>query len=203
VNQLPSLLAQTPATRPPRVPPWAPITQFHTGNDPDASGWVADGYHVIDYGGTLERSLWQAEHDQTLFRLLLQRWHGYVFPCATVSCSGSAPRLPPPSAWHPSTNVRTVSYGNGKIIYDVHLSQPALMVENELSVRGWHTNTTRAHLVQSALPLRTWRLAPGAYRFTAAYQESGRPIQYSAVAIALLAWLGCFLVLRRSARHLG
>jgi hypothetical protein len=85
--------------------------------------------------------------------------------------------------------VRTVSYGAGIIVYDVRLRQPAVMIENELAVTGWHANTTRAQVIDGGIPLRTWRLARGSYTFTAHYREPGRPLQESAAGLALISWL--------------
>ena len=57
VRELPKLLASAPLNiRPARVPAAATA-------EPNASGWVADAYHLADYDPTLERPLWQAEHD--------------------------------------------------------------------------------------------------------------------------------------------
>jgi len=189
VRELPKLLAATPQSRPARVPPAATA-------EPNASGWVADAYHLADYDPTLERSLWQAEHNPAWTTLLLAPWHGYTFPCAKVGCSGPVD-LPNPTTWRPSPDVRTLSYGVHGIVYSVNIAQPVLMVENELAIRGWGANTQRARLVDAGIPLRAWRLSPGKYEFVATFQEPGRSRQYLALAVALLAWLGCALALRR------
>jgi hypothetical protein len=87
-------------------------------------------------------------------------------------------------------------------VYQVHLSRPAVMVENELAIEGWHSNTVNARLISSPLPLRTWRLAAGNYSFTASYQEPDRGFQYGAVVVALLAWLASVgLIVRRRQRR--
>jgi hypothetical protein len=197
VRKLSALLAQTPAARPARVPSFALLNLAPTGTDPDASGWVADGYHLTDYGSTIERVRWQAEHNPVWSALLLAPWHGYTFPCAKVGCSSGAVHLPTATKWQPSPDVRTLSYGLEDIVYSVNVSQPVLMVENELAIRGWRANTQRVHVVDAGIPLRAWRLSPGHYQFTATYQETGRPLQELAVAAALAAWLGCALTLRR------
>ncbi len=181
----------------------APLTVAPRGNPPDAAGWVAHGYHLNDYTGPLERVLWQAGQSPTWTRLLLQPWHAFVFPCAASGCPANARSLPPPNTWHPSPDARTVSYGAGRIVYQVHLTRPAVMVENELAIRGWHTNTGRARIVKSGIPLRMWQLSPGTYRFTASYQESGRTLQYALVGVALLGWLGTILLLARRRSSAG
>ena len=43
--------------------------------------------------------------------------------------------------------------------YAVHLRRPAVMVENELAIAGWHATTNRAHVIDGGIPLRTWRLS--------------------------------------------
>ncbi len=197
VRGLAARLRQAPMTRPARVPPAASLKLAPTGSNLDSSGWIADGYHLIDYGGTIERVLWQAEHNPAWLALLLAPWHAYTFPCATTGCGSSPVHLPASTTWKPSTGVQTLSYGEESIVYSVNISQPELMVENELAIRGWHANTPRVRLVKAGIPLRAWRLSPGHYRFTATYQESDRTLQYLVVLIALLAWLGCVVALRR------
>ena len=196
VRELPKLLAQSLSTRPARVP--AASTA-----EPNASGWVADAYYEADYDPTFERVLWTAEHNPAWSNLLLAPWHAYTFPCDTPDCKTTIARLPAPTTWRPSPDVHTLSYGAKGIVYSVNLSQPMLMVENELAIHGWHANTSQVHLVNAGIPLRAWRLSPGHYRFTATYQESDRTLQYLAVIAALLAWLGCAVTLRRkSIAHL-
>jgi hypothetical protein len=165
---------------------------------------VADGYRLVDYGGTIERVLWQAEHDPVWLSLLLQPWHGYTFRCTIVGCDSGAVHLPVSSTWHSNSNVQTVSYGTESIVYSVNVSEPVLMVENELAIRGWRTNTPRVRSVKVGIPLRAWRLSPGRYRFTATYHQSGRTPQELALVVALAAWLGCGLLLRyRPLAHSG
>ena len=123
-------------SRPARVPAAATA-------EPNASGWVADAYHEADYDPTVERSLWEAENNPAWSTLLLEPWHGYSFSCANVGCVNGAVRLPPPRTWQPSSEVQTLSYGDQRITYTVNTSKPVLMVENELSVRGWRANTSK------------------------------------------------------------
>ncbi|HEY2766951.1 MAG TPA: hypothetical protein VGI76_01765 [Solirubrobacteraceae bacterium] len=200
VRKLPALLAAGPASRPARLAPTAPLSSSPTGTDPDAAGWMGDGYHLIDYGGTIERVLWRAEHDNTVLGLLLQPWHGYTFPCSAVGCGAESVHLPPPATWRPSAVVHTLAYGPDGIVYAVEVSRPTLMVENELALEGWHSNNRNVTLVNTGTPLRGWRLAAGSYRFTATYREPGRTKQELTVVVAIAAMLGCVLVLYRQ-RH--
>jgi hypothetical protein len=191
IRKLPALLKERPVSRPARVAPYASLTQSPTGSDPDASGWVADGYHMVDYGGTIERVLWQAEHNPDWSALLLAPWHGYTFPCAAVGCSDGAVRLPAAKTWSPSPSVRTLSYSAKGIVYSVNTSKPVLMVENELALAGWSSNSKRVSLVKAGIPLRTWRLSSGSYRFTASFHEPGRTFQDLVAVIALITWVAC------------
>ncbi len=195
VRELPSLLKQAPVTRPARVPPAAPLASNPTGTDSDATGWIAEGYHLIDYGGTSEKVLWQAEHNPSLLALLLAPWTGYTFPCAAVGCARGHVTLPVPSQWTASPSVRTLSYGEEHIVYAVDTRQPVLMVENELAIPGWHSSSVRVTPVKTGLPLRAWRLSPGRYTFTASFHESGRTAQALVALLALLAWIASGLVL--------
>jgi hypothetical protein len=190
VRELPKLLAQTPTTRPARVP--AASTA-----EPNASGWVADAYHEADYDSTVERSLWEAENSPAWLALLLKPWHGYLFSCATVGCANKEVHLPPAGSWQPSADVQTLSYGHQRIIYTVNITKPVLMVENELSIDGWHANTSKVRLVNAGIPLRAWRLAPGRYRFATFFQEPDRALQELAALVALVAWFGCIVLIRR------
>lgn len=199
VRLLPGRLEHPPASRPARVAPTVPVATAPIGSNADANGWTGDGYHLVDYGGTIERPLWDAEHDAALEAKLLAPWHAYTFPCATVQCGGRI-TLPSPNTWTVSNDVHTTSYGAGEIVYRVHTTRPELMVENELAIPGWQTNARQVRLVNTGLPLRGWRLAPGSYQFTATYQQPGRLTQLGAIALALLAWLGCGIALRRQRR---
>ena len=191
VRELPERLAQAPVTRPARVPS-SPIPEVN------ASGWVADAYHATDYNPIRERALWQAESNPQWSRLLGGPWAASTFPCATVGCRTGDVHLPPPTAWRASPGVHTMAYRADQIVYSVNLPRPALMVENELAVAGWHANTDRVKSVKSGTPLRAWRLSPGHYQFTASFQEPGRSSQWLAVALALAAWLGCVLLIVRA-----
>jgi hypothetical protein len=188
VARLPELLRFTEISRPARLPASVPLSVSSRGANPDAAGWVADGYRLVDYAGPVERALWRVEQSPTWTRLMLEPWHAYVFQCRASGCSRA---LPPAQSWHPSRSIHTVAYGPDKIVYKVHLTRPALMVENELAIRGWRSNTPRAEVINAGIPLRTWQLRAGSYTFTASYHEPGRGLQIAAAAIALLAWLGC------------
>jgi hypothetical protein len=190
VRDLPKRLEEPVKSRPARVPAAATA-------EPNASGWVADAYHETDYDPTLERTLWEAEKNPTFSALLLEPWHGYVFSCAIVGCGSGAVHLPSPTTWRPSSGVQTLSYGDQRITYAVNISKPVLMVENELAVRGWQANTAKVHIVSAGIPLRAWRLSPGHYKFVASFQEPDRILQELAAGVALIAWLGCALLLRR------
>jgi hypothetical protein len=190
VRQLPERLAQTVRSRPARVPAAATA-------EPNASGWVADAYHEADYDPTIERTLWEAQQDPRWLALLLAPWHAYTFPCARVGCDSGAVHLPPPQTWRPSPAVQSLSYGLGSITYSVHVPQPVLMVENELAVHGWQADASTVRVVNAGIPLRAWRLSPGTYSFTAKFVEPDRIPQELAAVLALVAWLGCLLALRR------
>lgn len=194
VRALPETLAQAPASRPARVPA-SPIPEVN------ASGWVADAYHSSDYNPIRERALWQAENNPQWAQVLAGPWTASTFPCASVGCRSGAVRLPPVATWRVSPSVRTVAYGADQIVYSVALSAPALMVENELAIAGWHASTGRVQNVDSGTPLRAWRLSAGNYQFTASFHEPGRGSQELAAALALLAWLGCVFALVRLRRR--
>jgi hypothetical protein len=197
VRHLSSTLSHPVTSRPARIPPWAPISRAQGGSAQDASGWMADGYRTLDYGGNIQRVLWLAERNPAWMTLLLRPWQAYVFPCAAVSCSGGSGRLPPPSTWRPSATVRTLSYGVNGIVYHVRAARPVLMVENELQLPGWRASTSRARIVSAGIPLRAWRLSAGDYVFTATYHEPRRLPQELAVSIALVAWIACLVIVVR------
>jgi hypothetical protein len=189
VRRLPSLLAAAPATRPARVPR-SQVPQVN------ALGWVADGYQVTDYSSLVEAAQWNAEHNPAWLGQLLAPWHAVIFPCAEVGCTGASVHLPPASAWKVSASVRTTAYRAQEIAYQVRLTKPAVMVENELAIAGWHAHGERVRSVKSGTPFRAWRLPAGSYDFTTSFQEPGRPLQELVAACALVAWLGCLIVIR-------
>lgn len=201
VRVLAGRLEHPPATRPARVGEFASLVSYPTGTDPDAAGWTGDGYHLIDYGGTIERPLWDAEHDPQLRAKLLEPWHAYTFPCGRVSCGSRQVTLPKPASWHPDGGVTTSSYGPQGIVYHVHATHSEVMVENELALPGWHTSSTHVSAIDAGLPLRTWRLSAGTYTFTETFAQPSATGQLAAAAVAVLAALGCALVLWPRRRH--
>ncbi len=203
VRKLPKLLDQAPARRPARVPPAMPLSSAPTGSDNDATGWIAEGYHLVDYGGTIENSLWRAEQSPPVLDLLLKPWHAYAFPCLDGRCAGGRASLPAPGTWRPDPDVRTLRYGINSIVYSVDVAKPTLMIENELAILGWHSNTSRVRSVNVGLPLRAWRLSPGRYDFTASYDQPGRTAQELALVAALCAWLVSMWLLRRKPPFAG
>ena len=164
VRRLPQRLDEAVKSRPARVPAAATAEE-------NASGWVADAYHETDYDPTIERVLWEAEHNPAWSKLLLEPWHAYVFSCRSVGCENGKIHLPSPTKWRPSPAVQTLSYGDERITYTVNISQPVLMVENELANGGWKANTAEVQSVRAGIPLRAWRLAPGHYTFVAFFQN--------------------------------
>ncbi|MGA9876177.1 MAG: hypothetical protein WBQ21_10235 [Solirubrobacteraceae bacterium] len=197
VRKLPKLLAQAPESRPARIPPAVSLSIAPTGNNLDAAGWVGDGYHMIDYGGTIERVLWQADHSPVWSAMLLAPWHGYTFSCTEVGCRSGTVHLPSPAQWRPSGQVRTLTYGVQSITYEVSIRKPMLMIENELAIDGWTSDTQKVRSVNAGIPLRAWWLSPGKYTFSASYKDPTKADQELALVIALIAWLGCALILYR------
>ncbi|HEY2180656.1 MAG TPA: hypothetical protein VGH09_03190 [Solirubrobacteraceae bacterium] len=197
VRTLGKRLEQAPATRPARIAPVAPLVTAPTGTNNDATGWVADGYHLVDYGGTIENSLWRVEHSSAWLSLMLAPWHAYTFPCSGRQCTTTLAALPAPSRWRVSSEVRTLSYATNRITYAVSLARPALMIENELSIPGWHAGSSHVRPVRTRLPLRAWRLAAGTYTFATSYRDPERTAQELVAIAALLAWLAGILVLWR------
>jgi hypothetical protein len=190
IRELPESLAAKPVSRPARVPPAAPLTQFPSGTNNDSTGWIADGYHLIDYGGTVERSLHAVESSATWTALMLEPWHAYTFPCARVGCRSGDVRLPSATIWRPSSAVRSLSYSASGITYSVDVTEPTLMVENELAIQGWKASTPKVRIVRTGGPLRSWRLSPGDYEFTATYHLPGAEKQLLAAIAAFLLLLG-------------
>jgi hypothetical protein len=202
IRKLPQLLSAKPAARPARVAPAAPLAASPQGTNNDTEGWIAEGYHLIDYGGTVERVLHEVEENPTWTKLMLASWHAYAFPCAQVGCVSGKVHLPSATTWTPTADVQSVSYSATGITYSVRVATPMLMVENELAIVGWRGSTRRVRLIDAGIPLRAWRLAPGTYHFTATYHSPTAKKQLLAAGAAiLLALAGGILVWRR--RQLG
>jgi hypothetical protein len=202
VRQLPFTLSHPPPARPPRVPSVFTLSTYPTGTDTDAAGWVGDGYHLTDYGSTIETARWQAEHNSRWASLLLGPWAAFTWSCAEVGCTSGRVHLPLLSTWKSNPAVQTLSYGAQRIVYSVYLAEPVLMVENELAIRGWRADRPGVRIVDAGIPLRAWRLPAGSYEFTANYTQPGQPGQLVAVLLALAAWLAAaVLIFSRGARR--
>jgi hypothetical protein len=197
IRRLPQLLFARPPSRPARIAPAGPLSAYPTGTNNDSNGWIADGYHLIDYGGSVERSLHEVEVSPTLTALMLQPWHAYAFPCAAVSCQSGQVRLPPASTWTPSSAIRSLVYSATGITYAVDVTQPTLMVENELAIKGWRASTPKVQIVTAGGPLRAWRLSPGRYQFTATYHLPTATEQLLAALAAILLFLATTALLLR------
>ncbi len=183
VFDLSTELAATPAARPART---APSTPAIGGFNTDTWGWVADGYRMSDYGGTVEKARAEAQETPKWERLMLEPWHAFTFSCAAVGCQSGHLDLPPVSSWRPSSAVTTTAYSIRGIVYSVHVSQPTLMIENELNVPGWSSGDARAVAVNAQIPLRAWRLDPGTYSFRATFHQPDRGVQCAAAIAAVL-----------------
>ena len=201
VRDLPQRLLQTVPERPARTAAVAPVAQFPTGTNDDSLGWIAGGYRLMDYGGTIEQSRWRVQMSPTWTALMLAPWSAYTFPCAQVGCRAGTVRLPAPSNWHRSAAVRTLAYGTNGIRYAVDVPEPMLMVDNELSVAGWQASLPGVRLVDAGIPLRAWRLPAGSYEFTARFEQPGRVLQSLAAVVALLLWLACIAAVLRPTRE--
>jgi hypothetical protein len=200
VRQLPFTLSHPPPARPPRVAPVYALSTYPTGTDPDTAGWVGAGYHLTDYGSTIETARWRAEHNRRWVSLLLAPWLAFTWSCAEVGCTSGRVHLPLLSTWKSNPAVQTLSYGAQRIVYSVYLAEPELMVENELAIRGWRADRPGVRVVDAGIPLRAWRLPAGRYVFTANYTQPGQLGQLVAVFVALVAWLAAvFLVFSRGA----
>lgn len=203
VKALPKAIAAVPRTRPARVPPAAPLSEYPGGTHSDGLGWVADGYHFIDYGETILAPLRRVEQNHTWATLFLQAWHGYLFPCAAVGCATGSVHLPAASTWKPSKAVKTLSYSAQGVTYVVKVTRPSLMVENELTYDGWGSASKRVTLVNAGVPFRAWRLTPGTYTFTATFAQPGLLVQNLAAVTAALLFVTLGIVLWRGGGRAG
>ncbi len=186
-RQLPAILANPPARRPAR--PNLPF--IPSGYNGDTNGFLGLAYELGDYGGTVYRARWKAETDPMLHALMLLPWTAWTFPCGSVRCEGSSVALPSPDTWTPDPGVKTTRFGTSSISYDVDLSAPAVMVENELDIAGWSADRPDVRRVDVGGALRGWLLPAGRYSFVASFRQPERPAQEVLTAGALLVWAGC------------
>jgi len=199
-QQLADLIANPPGSRPARTAPAVPFDVQPHGSPSDADGLLGFGYYLGDYSGVITHARSVVESSPDLTQLMLQPWSAWSWPCGVVPCDGSPIQLPPVGQWTVNPHITTTSYAVSSITYNVDLSMPVVMVENELAIPGWSANLSSVHSVDAGGVFRAWRLPAGRYEFTASYVQPERGIQVALGLAALVALGGCVAVLRRQRR---
>ena len=199
-QHLADLVANPPGSRPARTPPAVPFETQPRGSPSDADGLLGFGYYLGDYSGVITHARSVVDSSPELTSLMLQPWSAWSWPCGVVPCDGSPIQLPPVAQWTVDPHITTSSYAVSSITYNVDLSMPVVMVENELAIPGWSANLSSVHPVDVGGVFRGWQLPAGQYQFTASYVQPERRIQEVLALTALVALGCCVAVLRRQRR---
>jgi hypothetical protein len=167
-------------------------------------------FFTTDDNGTILQSRRTAERQPQLLAFMTQGSRLVAMPCGPGVCESGVsdaqvpfdilkkPPQQPEFTWQP------VAYGRSSVQYHVELTEPALVIENELYARGWQaaidsneSPTTTPVRVNQAL--RGWVVPAGQHElklsFHTPWLEAGSGVSAAALA-AYVVVVG--LVLRRS-----
>jgi hypothetical protein len=104
-------------------------------------------------------------------------------------------------------SVRQAGYWSNEIDYQVSLSQPVLMVENEIYYTGWQATLTypdgrtqQIQAVESNGVFRGWELPAGQYQMRAFFRFPHLETYAGVSLLGVLIWLGAILVHSRWSR---
>jgi hypothetical protein len=197
-----SILDNLPPSRPDRV-------EKAARSDFGWEGYIT-GRYVLFYSPMLESAF--RVLDQPLYkRYMLLAWTPLYFPGEGFLNAGQDIDIPPEdlrpqvlAASHATSGpVRQTHYGINDIQYDVSLSHPMLMVENEIYFPGWTATlvtdgqSSEIEAVQVNQVFRGWMLPAGQYqmvaRFALPYAGLFKAVSLGGflawAAVALSAWL--------------
>ncbi len=155
-------------------------------------GYLDGTYMTNDSGGSISSSRAKVEADPTLFRFIQQGSELIGSGCAsgTAVCSSAPTNVPVLQL--PEVG-RPVEYNRNSILYDVHVAERSLAVENELYIAGWHAVCDGQHMpvlkVDGAL--RGWIIPAGSHRVKLYYQTPFLETGLFLSALGLLSWVGC------------
>lgn len=188
-----------PQTRPPRVPEVS--QQAPEGHPDDALGFLGTQYNQGDYAGSVTTARHLLKRRPEYYDLMLKPWTAWLWSCRELDCTQTQLPAPPVAelAGRESDRVTTTSYGLSSVRYRVSLSEPSLLVENEIPARGW-TAGTGIHQVRIGGMLRAWALPAGEYTFTASYVQPERKAQIALAAAAVALSAASYLLYRRGRR---
>lgn len=197
VRNLPNILASPPVTRPARLPPAVDPAERPGGTPAEALGYLGMGYRLQRHGGLATHSLDTILADDELTQVMLTEWTPWVVSCSETDCENLA-ALPPMDQWVRTDDIKTASYGQDEIEYDVELDERVLFIENEARHEFWSSDDPRVTPVRHDGGLRAWILEPGAYSFTSEYRTSALGRSLLLGLVLLLLWAGLAVGILRS-----
>jgi len=184
-------LAQPPACRPARIH----VAATDIGAVP-WRGYYTGDYLSQDYAGAanLARPR-KIVFDKDLYRFALQPWTALVL-------TGKPDAPPQQVVAGPMAPVQCLHYGTTQLEYQVTLSQPTTVVENELYWPGWTAQVPGRRIAAlDANGFRAWALPAGQYRMTADFRPPWRREGMLVVALGALSWCALLVMLARNRRH--
>lgn len=146
-------------------------------------GYYTGAYMSHDYSGPLKF----VRHQEILGNLqrlafAMQPWTAVMLP-ADASAPAALDALP-------RAGIRCVRYGTDEVRYEVHLDQPATIVENEVYWTGWTMQVDGREIqAQPVDGFRAWALPAGNYQVVAKFSPPHRATAWAVFLVGLAAWL--------------
>ena len=184
-HSLAARLAQPPACRPARID----VASTEVDKIP-WQGYYTGDYLSQDYSGAENLApLQRIKSSPPLYRFGLQPWSVLLLPEGRQVA-------PAQMVAFPAAPLQCLRYGTTRVEYQVNLSHPTTVVENEMYWRGWSVDLGGKRIdAVAANGFRAWTLPAGQYRMTARFRppwrlQGGLVTALGAVcALALLALL--------------
>lgn len=165
-----------------------------------ASKWISDVYKAAISGATDDVVLatrWMISRSSIYLISDVAHFNTKSLSMCHVECKSNDVDM--------SSSVRMIEFRDNGAVYEVSITGPLTMIENEPYYLGWTSkicrsdamciDATQAKLVKGTL--RAWDLPAGHYRFVTYYLPPGwRIATYIAICSAFLALMVCLLLLR-------
>lgn len=187
-----SVFRNTPESRPERIEPRGLVRW---------SGYSDGRYYTSDLTPNVLRATAIVQSNPLYQSFMLREWLPVLLDSTASSSSvpaAIAARVGGGGEGDDGT-VRQTRYGVNDITYDVALSRPRVLVENEIYFPGWRASlSTPGGDVIDARPsegvFRTWSLPAGQYTMTVRFEFPYLTVLRLVSAVSFALWLGvCFL----------
>jgi hypothetical protein len=172
-------LAAPPACRPARIDVAAtdvehvPWKGYYTGD------YLSQDYSAAENLKQLQR----IRSNPSLYRFGLRAWTASLLPDTGYVTPAEMPALPP-------ATMQCLHYGTTRVEYQVYLSRPAKVVENEAYWPGWTADIGggKRIVATGTHGFRTWSLPAGRYRMISTFRQ---PWRLQGLLVSALGGLCC------------